>query len=126
MIATKKITPLRYLDVYEGVSKSTGEPYKIGTWRIKTLDDNKEMVVKAFTAIHDQLMSKIDIAIDVGITISLIEWKGKFYNDIYITKIEESVQPQDVPSMVVDVDKPLFNNGESWGEPNSEENPLPF
>lgn len=72
---------------YNGTSKSTGDAYVIGTWKLKGVSDGKIFVANAFTALHNTLLESIGLIMDALITVEAREYNGKWYNDVKITTI---------------------------------------
>lgn len=104
MTAVVRITIEALEDEYNGVSKASGNPYTIGTWRVKGVVDNKVFVVKAFTNMHDiiKVAHRKGMEIDATIDISASEYKGKLYNNINVTGImNQEAITQDVPTTEV-------------------------
>lgn len=97
-----RVTVEDCLEVYNGTSKTTGDPYIIGTWKLKGMLDNKYIACKAFTSIHGILSNAKGLIIDVDINIEGREHNGKWYNELTVTKvlIDNGSSVNDVPGEV--------------------------
>lgn len=75
------------VSTYNGTSKTSGNPYTIGTWKLKGVTDGKIFVANAFSTEHQILQASVGLLMDAFITVEAREYNGKWYNDVKISNI---------------------------------------
>ena len=102
MNSVVRVTVEECVDVYQGTSKATGDPFIIGTWKFKGMLDSKYFVGKAFSSMHASLESAKGLVIDVNVSFEAKEWNGKWFNDVTIVNVllDNSSSVSDTPGEI--------------------------
>lgn len=120
------VIPIEKLDEYKGVSRD-GNPYVIGTWKVKGVLDGKEFAVKAFSDSDERLTASVGMSVDCTIELSGKPWKDKYFNDVSISNVKNKEGVQDVPSSLPESKTPMME-ASSYGIKlgGNQETDLPF
>ena len=109
-----RIQAVQRISEYKGTNSTSGEPYCIGSWKVKNVADNTIMLVSCFTKDDDILKKHPDLAMDAKLTITCRDWSkdgksGTMNNvnlsDIIVPEGHEELPPSDT---VAQVNPPSF------------------
>lgn len=122
-----RIIPVERIKEYKGTGQN-GE-YCVGTWRVKNVVDNTEIVITAFTEVDSMLSSNPTLAMDAEIMIVAKSWLNpntnvtQWFNDVKINSLVVPEKVQDTPGQVV---QPIVNNSLNPFDSQGVSSDLPF
>ena len=102
MNSVVRVTVEECTETYNGTSKATGDPFVIGTWKLKGVLDGKVFIGKAFTSVHGLLTNAKGLIVDVDVTLEAKEYNGRWYNELTVTKVlvDNGSSVNDVPGEI--------------------------
>lgn len=123
-----RIIPVERIKEYRGTTKE-GNEYCVGTWRVKNVVDNTEIVITAFTEVDSILSANPTLAMDAEVVIVAKSWLNpktnitQWFNDVKISNIEGPSSPSDLPDQQV---TNQVQNNSSIFNPADNPSDLPF
>ena len=118
-----KVEAVERISEYNGTSKE-GNPYVIGSWKVKNVADNSVMLVSCFGVDDATLRNNPGLAMEATLTITCRDWvkgdKKGIMNNVNLTNIIGPNKPENAPP----VSNPV--NNASIFDPAANKDDLPF